>query len=475
MATITIDGTVCEFEGKKTILQVALENNVPIPYYCYHPGLSVVGVCRICLAEVAQPNPRNDNKVEKIPKLLPTCQTPAADGSEVWTQSSKSQQNQKAVMEYLLINHPLDCPVCDQAGECHLQDYSYDYGRGVSRFQEFKSKNPKKDIGPNIYLYADRCIMCSRCVRFTREVTGTAELGIMGRGHKEEIDTFPGKPLDNPLSANVADICPVGALLDKNFLFAQRVWNLKSTPGIDGITASGDNLWIDHNEGVIYRFRPRENMDVNTWWTSDEIRYSWNFVHSEDRLNSPAARQDGELRNTNWDDAIAAARDGLQAQVEADKKILGVISPMLTCEEAFVLGKTILAYESSAVLALGPVPTQGEDQTFPGGYKIYAEKAPNARGVRRVLAELGIDVIDYDEAVESLGDDSVGAVLLTGNYPSAWVTDSLVQALDGKFVVLIDTLPNALTDKADVLLPSATWTEKAGTFENANNRLQVFE
>ena len=275
MATITIDGKRCDYEGNKTILQVAYDNGIEIPHYCYHPGLSVVASCRICLAEVAQPDPRNDGKLSLIPKLLPTCQTPAVDGSEVYTQSEKSIANQKAIMEYLLINHPLDCPVCDQAGECYLQDYSYKYGRAESRFEEAKHKNPKKDVGPNVLLYSDRCIMCTRCVRFTREVTGTDELCVSGRGHKEEIDTFPGKALDNPLSANVVDICPVGALLDKDFLFEQRVWFLTATPSIDGVTASGDNLWVDHNDGRVWRLKPRRNMDINKWWTSDEIRYSW--------------------------------------------------------------------------------------------------------------------------------------------------------------------------------------------------------
>src|SRR5690606_12341874 len=182
--------------------------------------------------EVWAPNPRNEGKLEPIPKLIPTCQTPAADGQVVYTQSPKAVANQKAVMEYLLISHPLDCPVCDQAGECLLQDYSYEYGRGVSRFEETKVKQPKKDLGPHVYLYADRCIMCSRCVRFCREVTGTAEITIEGRGNQEQIDVFPGLALNNELSANVVDLCPVGALLDKDFLFAQRVWFLKSTPSI---------------------------------------------------------------------------------------------------------------------------------------------------------------------------------------------------------------------------------------------------
>ena len=472
MPTITIDGKQCDFEQGQTILQIAHANGIEIPHYCYHDGLSIVASCRICLAEVWAPNPRNDNKLEPIPKLLPTCQTTAGEGQVVYTDSPKSIANQKAVMEYLLINHPLDCPVCDQAGECHLQDYSYEYGRGVSRFQESKVKQPKKDLGPHVYLYSDRCIMCTRCVRFTREVSGTAELMVEGRGNQEQIDVFPGVALDNELASNVIDLCPVGALLDKDFLFAQRVWFLKSTPSIDGTTAAGDNVWIEHNEGEIYRFRPRENMDVNTWWISDEIRYSWKFVHSDARLKQPKTTRFDRQVDCDFAAACQDAVDGL-----AGGHIAVMVSPMLTCEEAYVLAKLARQIDNEATLVVGPVPREGEDKTFPGGYTIRAEKAPNARGVRRVLeaASEGGAVISYEEFVGRLHSLEYQGLILTGNYPSDWVTDELMSGVEGKFTVLIDTLENRLTDKVNVVLPSATWTEKAGTFENVDNRLQAFE
>lgn len=469
MPTITIDGKKCEFEGKKTILQVALDNGIEIPHYCYHPGLSIVASCRICLAEVAQPDPRKDGELSLIPKLLPTCQSPAVDGAEVYTQSEKARHNQQQVMEYLLVNHPLDCPVCDQAGECYLQDYSYRYGRGYSRFEEDKIKQPKKDIGPHVLLYSDRCIMCSRCVRFTREVTGTDELCVAGRGAREQIDVFPGKALDNPLSGNVVDICPVGALLDKDFLMEQRVWYLTSTPSIDGITASGDNIYLDHNDGRVWRIKPRPNLEINKWWISDEIRYGWDFVHREDRLTTPMATVDGKQREQTWKQALARVAEGLRG-----KKTALVASPMISCEDAWLLGRAVRAMDAGATLGVGPVPFEGDDQTFPGGYTIRAEKAPNARGVRRALQMIaGEDVLDYDVLRSKLAD--VDAVVLTGNYPSDWVTDEMARALSGKFVVLIDTLPTRLSGRADVLLPTATWVEKAGCFENADNRIQAFE
>ncbi|MEM1107175.1 MAG: molybdopterin-dependent oxidoreductase [Planctomycetota bacterium] len=478
MQTLTIDGRECTWEGKKSILEVALDNNVEIPHYCYHPGMSIAASCRICLAEVGAPNPRNDNKVELIPKLVPTCQTPAAEGMEVnLTNSPKTIANQKSVMEMLLINHPLDCPVCDQAGECSLQDYSYSYGRSQSRFEETKIKQPKKDLGPNVLLYSDRCIMCSRCVRFTREVTGTSEIGIFGRGSSEQIDVFPGKPLDNELAGNVVDICPVGALLDKDFLMSMRVWNLKKTASIDGITASGDNLSIETNEDKVYRVKPRTNMDVNTWWTSDEIRYGWKFVHRSDRLRSPMHKVHGVLEELDWNAAYAQAFEQLELNVL--KKGRGttalVVSPMLASEEAYLLGRMITAIDEDAVLAVGPVPFDGEDKTFPGGYTVYAEKAPNARGVRRALEMVSDEVLDFDTFMA--GIDRVRAMVLTGNYPSEWATPDVVTAAadPNRYTVVIDTLPSALGHAANLVLPGATWVEKSGSFENVNGRHQHFE
>jgi len=469
MPTITIDGKECDFESGKTILQIANANGIEIPQYCYHDGLSIVASCRICLAEVWAPNPRNDNKLEAIPKLLPTCQTPAGDGQVVYTDSPKSIANQKSVMEYLLINHPLDCPVCDQAGECHLQDYSYEYGRGVSRFEDAKIKQPKKDLGPNVYLYSDRCIMCTRCVRFTREISGTAELTVDGRGNMEQIDVFPGIALDNEMASNVIDLCPVGALLDKDFLFAQRVWFLKSAPSIDGITASGDNILIEHNNGDVYRVKPRENMDVNKWWISDEIRYTWKFVHREDRLNAPTIVKFESTVPSEWARALDTALAGLRG-----KRTLLMVSPMLSSEEAYLLAKAAREIDENCTFAVGPIPMDGQDKTFPGGYTIYAEKAPNARGVRRVLeAIVGGNVLTFEDAMSRSADWQ--GVILTGNYPSDWATDQLVMLVKGTFSVVIDTLPSALTEHADVVLPGATWAEKAGVFENVNGRLQAFE
>jgi len=473
MPSITINGQSMDFEKGETILEVAVRNGLEIPHYCWHPGLSVVASCRICLAEVWAPNPRNDNKLEPIPKLLPTCQTPCGEGQVVYTESPKAIANQKSVMEYLLINHPVDCPVCDQAGECHLQDYSYQYGRGQSRFEEQKIKQPKKDLGPNVLLYSDRCIMCTRCVRFCREVTGTSEITIEGRGSTEQIDVFPGVALDNELSANVIDLCPVGALLDKDFLFQQRVWFLKRTASIDGITASGDNIFVEHNDNRVYRLKPRENAEINKWWISDEIRYGWKFVHDEARLRVPSVRGEEPWAREEAALAYEAAYDRTIELLGNAKRAALMVSPMLSCEDAYLLAKMVRSIAPAATFAVGPVPRHGEDKTFPGGYKVRAEKAPNARGVRRVLSAFGAAPLEFDAFVKRLGD--FDAVVITGNFPSAWVTPALRDGLAGRDTILIDTLPSALVDSAAVTLPGATWVEKSGCFENADGRLQAFD
>ena len=480
MPQITINGVKHEFTKGETILQVALRAEQEIPHYCWHPGLSVVASCRICLAEVWNPDPKT-GKPMPANKLSPTCQTHAVDGQVVYTDSPKSVSNQKAVMEFLLINHPVDCSVCDQAGECHLQDYSYQYGRAESRFKEAKNKRPKKDVGPNVLLYSDRCIMCTRCVRFTQEVTGTGELMVHGRGSTEEIDVFPGLALDNELSGNVVDVCPVGALLDKDFLFQQRVWFLTKTSSVDGLTASGDNISVEHHDGTVFRVKPRENLEVNKWWITDEVRYGWKFVHREDRLKLPSlkGREAFELDKAPeaWDAGLNKTNDFARGAAHAGKRLGLLVSPMLSCEDAYLLAKWVLAIDPKAELAVGPVPTHGADKTFPGGFTMFAEKAPNARGVRAVLQALaaGRTVHDAASFENALGAGAIGAAVITGNYPSDWVSNGLREALARVPFALIDTLPTALTAMAEVVLPGATWIEKSGTFENAKNRLQGFD
>lgn len=450
MPTITIDGKLMEFEQGQSIFDVAQQNKIEIPHYCYHPSLSVVASCRICLAEVWAPNPRNDNKLEPMPKLLPTCQTQAGDGQVVYTSSPKAIANQKSVMEMLLNHHPIDCPICDQAGECTLQDYAYEHGRGERRCDVDKITQSKKDVGDNIMLYGDRCIMCTLCVRFTEEITGTSELYIDGRDAAECIDVFPGIGINNELSGNVIDLCPVGALLDKDFMFTQRVWLLKTTPSIDPLTSSGDNITIEHNNNKIYRIKPRTNLDVNEYWITDEVRYGWKFVHDAFRVTSMDQ------------DAETLAAELLQQSTH----MALLVSPMLSCEDAWLLGELVRLVDSNAIIGIGPIPIVGEDKTFPSGFTVRSEKAPNARGVQRAL----VNALDYETWKTQVA--SVDTVVITGNYPDAWDTPDISE---NQSLILIDTIQNPLTERADVFLPAATWAEKAGTFENYSNTLQLFE
>lgn len=451
MPSITIDGKQFDFTQGQTILDVASNNNIEIPHYCYHPSLSVVASCRICLAEVWAPNPRNEDKLEPMPKLLPTCQTPAGDGQVVYTTSPKATANQKAVMEFFLNHHPIDCPICDQAGECTLQDYAYEYGRGKRRCDIEKITQSKKDIGEHVMLYGDRCIMCTRCVRFTSEVTGTSELYVHGRDASECIDVFPGEGINNELSGNVIDLCPVGALLDKDFMFQQRVWLLKTTPSIDPITSSGDNINIEHNDNKLYRIKPRTNLEVNQYWITDEVRYGWKFVHDESRVTMAS------------ENAEATAAEKLK---DAESIAL-LASPMISCEDAWLLGQLVRSLDNNAIIGIGPVPFDGEDKTFPSGFTMRSEKAPNARGVQRSLGGTALSYDDWKKAAKK-----AKVVVITGNYPSAWDTPKIGE---NQTLILIDTITNKLTERADVFLPAATWAEKAGTFENHSNVLQIFE
>jgi NADH-quinone oxidoreductase subunit G len=467
MPKITVDGRVIECKDRQMILQACQAAGVQLPSYCYHDGLSIPASCRICLVEV-----------EGIPKLVPSCQTPVRDGMVVFSKSTKAIMNQKQVMEYLLINHPLDCPVCDQAGECFLQDYSYEYGRSESRFEEDKAKKPKKDVGENIYLYSDRCIMCTRCVRFTREVSGTSELFVEGRGYREEIDIFPGKPCNNKLAGNVVDLCPVGALLDKDFLFKQRVWLLKQAASISPTDSGGENIYLEYNEGVVYRIKPRFNEAVNTWWISDDTRYSYKIIQHPKRLKRAMKKEHGSLSPCSAEEARDAAVMGLKVAKGGPGSLYAVLSPMMACEEAWLLGRAIRAIDQEALLVLGPVPTT-EDEVFKHSitgqqtFVIKGEKVPNAAGIRRVLAMIGGPTATWEEFSRADAGKFKGGWIV-GGYLSNWVTGDLPAVLSGGFKVVQDLLPTALSESADVVLPAAAWAEKDGCWENYAGKIQPF-
>jgi NADH-quinone oxidoreductase subunit G len=494
MATILINGQEHELpEGEKlNAIQMAMRVGVDIPYYCWHPALSVVANCRMCEIEVGAKDPKT-GEIKMVPRLVPGCQTPAKDLTVIVTDSEKVKEHQRMVMEYLLINHPLDCPVCDQAGECGLQDYSYEFGQATHRFVEERVVNPRKEVSNLIQLNQDRCIMCTRCVRFTREITQTGELEVTRRGNHAEIDVFPGHPVENPLAGNVVDLCPVGALLDKDFLHRQRVWFLSKHDTICTRCSTGCNITTEENRGEAWRFKPRFNPHVNDYWICDEGRYSYKAANSPSLLGAMYVKRAGDLQPAPIDQALKAAGEGLSRVSSSGGTVAGILSPFLTVEEAYLLASYLKELSSSSVLALGPVPTAGQDQTFrpdqskgrtgdtsfvvPRPFTIHAEKCPNRRGVEAVLAHFQGQVIDYATIKRRLAAGEFRALYLASDAIDPAFQDADVSALRPhvEFLVVQDTLVTPLAQAADVVLAGATFAEKAGSYVNADGRLQYAE
>ena len=486
MPKITIDNKTIECRDKIPVLQAALEAGWDVPHYCYHPGLAIVASCRLCLMEMKMPDPKTKEMVW-TPRLVPSCQTPVKDGMEVRFDSDKVRDNQKHCMEYFLLNHPLDCPVCDQAGECYLQDYSEKFGQPVSRMVEPKNKNPKKDVGSKTLLYQDRCVMCTRCVRFTDEVAGTGELCVVNRGYRAEIDVFPGRPLENKLQGNVVDICPVGSLLDKDFLMDQRVWFLKTADSICAGCSAGCAITVEQNNGVVYRLKPRFNPGVNDWWMCDEGRFGWKYVHDPRRLTRLTVRRGSESQSPDWSALPELVRFRLEGVVKehGGAAVGAMLSPFMSCEEAWLLATFIRSIAPEAVLAMGPVPTVGADENFPAGsgngngkpvkFTIRAEKCPNRRGVGRILGSLVGSIATFEEFQKKMAAGEIKAAWVVGGYPADWVTKELAAAAEKVESLFVqDILPSALTERADVVIPSCSWAERSGSFINVQDKVQPF-
>jgi NADH-quinone oxidoreductase subunit G len=498
MATVYVNDTPVDIGTERlNCVQAAERAGVLVPHYCWHPALTVVASCRMCLVEVGE---LKDGKVTIPPKVFPGCQTPVKDGTVVVTAeypkrdpaakplaypdkyvpgrlASKAQAD---TLEGLLLNHPLDCPVCDKAGECKLQDYSFQFGRAETRMIDRKNTPPNKpDISPTITLFTDRCVMCSRCVRFTREITGTAELQIINRGDHAEIDIFPGEPLDNKLAGNVVDLCPVGALGDKDFLYTQRVWYLKTEASVCPRCSTGCSINADANKDILYRLRPRENPQAQGYFMCDEGRYGYHYVNAKDRLGRPHVRGEGGAVPTPWARVIPAVRDEF---ADAARRSAGntwvVLSPYLTCEEAYLAAKWAKGLDPQVTLALGVVPVVGADDTYPKDrrgnpvqpvkFTIHAEKCPNRRGVEAVLQHFQGEVIPFDRMVEAARSGNAKAVFLTAGYPEpTWLDGPAADALGGVPLLLtIDFFAGPATAKAKYVLPAAAFVEKYGTFVN---------
>jgi NADH-quinone oxidoreductase subunit G len=479
MPTVYVNNQPVDFGAEERIncIQAAQKVDVHIPFYCWHPALSVVASCRMCLVEVGQKKP--DGSIAMQPKLIPGCQTPVTDGMVIVSDSDKVKAAQKATLEYLLLNHPLDCPVCDQAGECWLQDYSFHYGRGYSRLAENKILKPDKDyIGDQITLFTDRCIMCSRCVRFTREVSGTAELRIIDRGAHSEIDIFPGQPCNNKLAGNVVDLCPVGALCSKDFLYKQRVWWLKTGSSVCPNCSTGCSIHVDQGDDRVYRLRPRPNPLAQGHFMCDEGRFGWKYVHSESRLTMPQQRRGGKVISRDWDAILPALRSALVAASRDGKKgIAAVLSPWMTLEEAYLLASYLKSLSENVSLAMGPVRIVGDDDKYPKDvhgrpmepvkFTIRAEKCPNRRGVEAILRHYAGDVVPMGDVLGRAAAGDFSAVYLVGGDPDGWITAEQAAALDQvELVVVQDILPSPASQRATFLLPGGSFAERDGTFVN---------
>jgi NADH-quinone oxidoreductase subunit G len=456
MPSVTIDDRTVEFDPGESIIEVAERLKIEIPYYCWHPKLSVAANCRMCLVEV-----------EAAPKLLPACQTPCRDGMVVHTKNERVEDARRAVHEFLLINHPIDCPICDQAGECKLQDYYMEVQLTASRMVDQKQAKPRlEQLGPHVLYNGERCILCTRCIRFMEEVAGERQLGVFQRGDRAFIGTFPGRPLDNPYSLNTVDVCPVGALTSSVFRFKQRVWNLRRSPSLCGGCARGCNVHVEERSGVVYRLLPRVNDDVNQHWMCDEGRLTYARAN-DDRLTHALTRTgDDAPREVGARQGLARAIELLAPLAGAGQGVAVAGSMHATCEDAFVLGRLARDVLGGAKVALvGHADGEGDDLLR------LADRNPNRAGITRVLEALGVEILTQPELEAEISGGSIKALLAVGHEVSS--PEALAGALARlEVVVHVAHARSPLTDVAHVTLPSVAWVQADGTWLNADGRAQ---
>ncbi|HEY9529763.1 MAG TPA: NADH-quinone oxidoreductase subunit NuoG, partial [Burkholderiales bacterium] len=324
MPKLTVDGKEIEVAAGATVMDAANGLGIYVPHFCYHKKLTIAANCRMCLVEV-----------EKAPKPLPACATPATEGMKVWTHSVNAVKAQNGVMEFLLINHPLDCPICDQGGECQLQDLAVGYGNSNSRYTEAKRVVLRKELGPLVAAEEmTRCIQCTRCVRFGQEIAGIKELGLAGRGENAEIVSFVGKAVESELSGNMIDLCPVGALTSEPFRYKARTWELSRRKSISPHDSLGSNLVVQVKQNRVMRVLPLENEAINECWLSDKDRFSYEGLNSPERLTQPMVKREGQWQEADWEAAFDRVIEGLKGR---DFGLL--VSPHSTLEEMFLAGK----------------------------------------------------------------------------------------------------------------------------------------
>jgi NADH-quinone oxidoreductase subunit G len=446
MVNLTIEGRPVSVPAGTSILEAAKTAGVLIPHYCYHPGLPVAGVCRMCLVDV-----------EKMPKLAPSCATAVAEGQVVRVHTDKALEARQGVLEMLLINHPLDCPICDQAGECELQDYTYHEGRPEGRYREPKRFNPVEDFGGDVIYVANRCILCTRCVRFMDDVAHHPILNVSERGDRAVIGKFEGEDMTHPWAGNVIDLCPVGALLSKDALNKARAWELDRAASICPNCSQGCNMMIETRDNQVVRLRPRPNEEVNKYFMCDHGRLSYRWLNRRDRVDVPMVRQGQTLAGCDWDRALGDA-----IRIMKGKRVFVLASPMLSNESLFLLAEIVTQTGGAGAFRVvtGPeAPLAGVEDL-----SLRADRAANTRG-----AEL-LGFTRSDNPLERLG---AGDVLLVADEELAG-QDSAGAARAGATVVVGTTLPFWARHTASVVLPIANMSEDEGTFTNLRGRVQRF-
>ncbi|MBS1903015.1 MAG: (2Fe-2S)-binding protein [Bacteroidetes bacterium] len=444
MPTVTIDGVQYEAQAGQTIIQVALEHGIDIPHFCWHPGLSVAGNCRMCIVDV-----------EKIPKPSIACATTIADGMVVHTQNEKALKAREDVMEFLLINHPLDCPICDEAGQCKLQDYAFNHSRGESRFEETKNHKDKRvAFGPNVMFDGERCISCSRCIRFSQEVAEQPVLTFVQRGDHVTIQTFPGTQFDNPYSMNVIDICPVGALTSRDFRFKARPWDMSFTETVCAGCARGCSIRVGVRNNEILRLEPRPNPNVNDFWMCDPGRLeTYPHVNAEDRVSGAYIRTNGSIQQVSIHDGVHAIASGLKKF--KPEEIAFVASAFATLEDNYIFLEAAKQRGAKHVGYFEAV--SGEDARL----LMRADKAPNAYS----LGLLGIKPFGSDIESQIASGKIKAVYALEDDFFSR--THHLQHAFSKlEFFACHATNMTATVKAAHVILPAATWAEKEGVLIN---------
>jgi NADH-quinone oxidoreductase subunit G len=444
--TLTIEGRTVTVPAGTSLIEAAKAAGVLIPHYCYHPGLPVAGVCRMCLVEV-----------EKAPKLAPACAIAAADGQVVHVHSDRATTARRGVLEMLLINHPLDCPICDQAGECELQDYTYQEGRGEGRYREAKRFNPVEDFGGDVVYVPNRCILCTRCVRFMDSVALEPVLNVSERGDRALIGKFEGQDLTHPWAGNVIDLCPVGALLSKDALNKVRAWEVDRAASVCPSCTQGCNMIVETRDNQVVRLRPRPNEDVNKYFMCDFGRLNYRWMNRRDRVDAPMVRRDGPLATADWEVATKAAADLL-----AGKRAFVLASPMLSNEALFLLSRLIRRSGGKGAfrVARGPeAPLAGVEDLA-----LRAERAANVRGA---------ELLGFEKSETPLAGLTAGDVLVVADEELDGV-DASATSRAAAIIVIGTMLPDWAEAKAAVILPIANFTEEEGTFTNLRGRVQRF-